>query len=57
MGVLGGFTTFSAFGGETFRLLREAAFGTALASIALQLVLGIGAVWAGHRLMTFSLAR
>ncbi|MBK8286494.1 MAG: fluoride efflux transporter CrcB [Ahniella sp.] len=38
VGVLGGFTTFSAFGLETFHLLRQGAFGLAsayvLASVA-----------------------
>ena len=50
-GVLGGFTTFSAFGGDTFHVLREGQATTAFASIALQLVLGIGAVALGFALM------
>jgi CrcB protein len=51
VGVLGGFTTFSAFGGETFHLLRTGQATTAFASIVLQLALGIGAVALGHALM------
>jgi CrcB protein len=48
IGVLGGFTTFSAFGYETFQLLRDGQWLPASGSVALQIVLGIGAVWAGH---------
>jgi CrcB protein len=50
IGVLGGFTTFSTFGHETFQLLRAAQMPTAIASVALQLGLGLGGVWAGHEL-------
>jgi len=50
-GLLGGFTTFSAFGFETF-LLGKASLGMmALANIAAQIVLGLGAVWLGHTLL------
>lgn len=48
IGVLGGFTTFSTFGYETFQLLREAQWRYALLSTFLQVVLGIGAVWGGY---------
>jgi CrcB protein len=47
VGVLGGFTTFSAFSGETFHLLRSGAVTTAFASVALQVMLGLGAVAIG----------
>jgi CrcB protein len=46
-GVLGGFTTFSSFGYETFQLLRDGQNDVAAVSIGLQVVVGIGAVWAG----------
>ena len=46
-GVLGGFTTFSTFGYETFQLLRDAQFAAAVLSAGLQVVGGLGAVWAG----------
>jgi len=52
IGVLGGFTTFSTFGYETFALLRAGEAPWALLSVALQVVLGVVAVWAG-----FAIAR
>lgn len=48
-GVLGGFTTFSAFGGETFGLWRAGETGLAAANAGANLILGFGAVWAGHK--------
>lgn len=48
VGVLGGFTTFSAFGYETFNLLRTTHPLVAGANILTQVVLGIGAVCLGH---------
>ncbi len=47
IGLLGGFTTFSTFGYETFQLVRAGQVVTAAASITLQIVLGVSAVWAG----------
>ena len=51
VGVLGGFTTFSAFGNETLQLLRRgdplAAFGYAAATI----LVGLLAVWLGYRVV------
>jgi CrcB protein len=47
IGVLGGFTTYSTFGYETFQLLRGGQWSLATASVGLQLVLGIGGVWVG----------
>ena len=54
IGLLGGFTTFSAFGYETFQLARVGQWQGAALSIGLQLVLGIGAVWAGHAVAALS---
>ena len=54
MGVLGGFTTFSAFGWETFSLLREGAALRAFANVALHLVLGLAAVWGGYTALSRS---
>ena len=47
IGVLGGYTTFSTFGFETFELLRTARLGAALANACGQVVVGIIALWAG----------
>lgn len=47
VGFLGGFTTFSAFGYETFGMLRERDFGAALANIGVSVVAGLAAVWLG----------
>ncbi len=49
-GLLGGFTTFSSFGLETFRLAAEAQWTRAIAYVAVTNVGGLAAVWAGHRL-------
>jgi CrcB protein len=46
-GVLGGFTTFSAFGTEVHELLRSDGPGPALVHVGSHLLLGIGAVWLG----------
>ena len=46
-GVLGGYTTFSAFSLETLLLLRAGQTTTALTSVALQVVLGVAAAFAG----------
>jgi len=50
IGILGGFTTFSAFGNETMNLWREGQNSLALANVAAHLVLGLGAVWVGRGL-------
>ncbi len=46
-GLLGGFTTFSAFGLETFRLLEEARYAAALGNAAGSLVVCLAAVAIG----------
>jgi CrcB protein len=50
VGVLGGFTTFSAFSLETFELARGGAMGAALTNAALSVVSCLIAVWAGYAL-------
>ena len=50
VGVLGGFTTFSSFGYETFVLARDVQLSAALVNVALQLIIGLGAVWLGNAL-------
>src|SRR5262245_10669326 len=47
VGLLGGFTTFSAFGYETFDLIRDGSILHAGTNAAGNLLLGIGAVWLG----------
>jgi CrcB protein len=49
VGVLGGFTTFSTFGIETFRLAAQAEWGRAAAYVAITNLAGLAAVWAGYR--------
>lgn len=48
IGVLGGFTTFSSFGYETFALARDGELLAAVININLQIFLGLGSVWAGN---------
>ena len=47
VGILGGFTTFSAFSLNTMLLAREGELAAAAANVALSLVLCLGAVWLG----------
>jgi CrcB protein len=47
VGFLGAFTTFSAFGYATFDLLKQGAFAPAMLNAALNLALGLLAVWLG----------
>jgi CrcB protein len=49
VGILGGFTTFSAFSLETVRLMEQGAASAALYVIA-SLVLSVGACWLGYSL-------
>lgn len=47
VGVLGGFTTFSAFSIETFNLIEQGALAKAAGNMAASLILCIGATWLG----------
>jgi len=47
VGLLGGFTTFSAFGYETMKLMRDGAVTTTFVNVAAHVILGLGAVWCG----------
>ena len=49
-GILGGFTTFSAFGYEGVFLLRRGEIGIALAYAGLSVVCGLAAVWLAFKL-------
>jgi CrcB protein len=46
-GLLGGYTTFSAFSLETLVLFRAGQMGTAIGSVLLQVLLGLAAAFAG----------
>jgi len=50
VGFLGGFTTFSTFGVETQSLLRQERLGAAAAYVALSVVVGVAAAYAGTTL-------
>lgn len=47
-GVLGGFTTFSAFAGDAVLLADEGAWATSAAYVAATLAMGLLALWAGY---------
>ena len=51
-GLLGGFTTYSAFAYETWFLGREQAWIAAVANVALHVTVGLGVLWLGHQLVT-----
>jgi CrcB protein len=50
VGVLGGFTTFSAFGWETFAMANDGQGLRALLNVLLSVALGLVAVWGGYRI-------
>ena len=50
VGLLGGFSTFSTYGLETFSLLGDGQKWRAGANVLLSNGLGLGAVWIGYRL-------
>jgi CrcB protein len=52
VGVLGGFTTFSAFGVETISLVHRGESGVAVAYVLISLLIGFGAVWLGFKLVS-----
>lgn len=51
IGFLGGFTTFSTFGNETMNLFRDGENVLALINAAVQIGVGLGAVWLGRTLV------
>lgn len=48
IGLLGGFTTFSSYGLQTFTLLRDGRIGLATLNVAVSNVLGLLLVWVGY---------
>lgn len=53
VGFLGGFTTFSTFGYESYNLLRDGQIGYTASNIVLNVVLGLFAVLIGNYLSRF----
>ena len=54
VGLLGGFTTFSAFGLDTFLLARTQSIAYPAINVAIHVVGGLAAVWFGYRLALLS---
>lgn len=50
IGFLGGFTTFSSYGLQTFTLLQDGEFGFAVLNITVSNLVGLLLVWAGYTL-------
>jgi CrcB protein len=50
VGLLGGFTTFSAYGLQTFTLMRDGETAYAAANVVASNLLGLLAVWGGYAL-------
>ena len=48
IGILGGFTTYSTFGYETFALLRDADYLRAFGNVITHVVMGLVFVWLGY---------
>lgn len=48
VGILGGFTTFSSFGYETFQLVKDSEYLLAALNAVLQVALGLAFVWLGY---------
>ena len=57
VGVLGGFTTFSTFGLDTFLLARTDSVWSAGLNVGLQVIGGLAAVWLGYQLGALSAIR
>ena len=47
VGLLGGFTTYSAFGYQTLTLAHEGRMLLAILNVSAHIILGLGAVWLG----------
>ena len=55
IGLIGGFTTFSAFANETFDGFRHGLAVLAVTNVVLSVGLGLVAVWAGRTVMAYAL--
>ena len=52
IGLLGGFTTFSTFGYETFAMIRDAEYLRVAANVGTHVILGLSLVWLGYAITT-----
>ncbi len=52
IGLLGGFTTYSTFGYETFTMIRSAEYLRAASNVGIHVILGLALMWAGYGLIT-----
>ena len=48
IGLIGGFTTFSSYGLQTFTLLRDGELGLAILNVIASNILGLSMVWIGY---------
>jgi CrcB protein len=55
VGFLGGFTTFSAFGVQTFALLKSGEVALGLLNVAVSNLVGLAVVWVGYSLAKVAL--
>jgi fluoride exporter len=55
VGVLGGFTTFSTFGIESFMLMRDGEYLRVVANVGLHVIGGLLLVWLGYAVTTLEL--
>ncbi len=53
IGFLGGFTTFSTFGFESWALLRDGEFVLTFVNVVVQVLVGLTAVWFGYGLTRY----
>ena len=52
VGVLGGFTTFSTFGYETFMMISEGDYLKATVNVMAHIIFGVALVWVGYFVTT-----